>query len=421
MKKRILICLERLDIGGVETAVITQAREYKRRGYEVTLIAKSGCYSEILKKEGFKLYEYDFTLTNELILSKEIENIIEENKITEIHIHQYPCLLHILPWAMIKKIAYIIYIHSSVPTTYEWFEKTYPIFNFIFPIAFKNAEKIVTIRKEEEKINKERFDIRDRNKYYYLKNSLDLEEMNKYQSNKRNKNKILIIGRICAEKEKMIISGINFALKYKERNKNIKITVVGDGQKLEELKEKYPENVEFYGKTTDVFNIMKDYGIIIAADRCVLEALALNRITILSSYEGNLDLVKKNNIEELSHDNFSGHKMKNNENLLDVIHSLTKKQIEEIINENQKYINKNHNIKINILDENLKYNLKEEIEPLFSGLEYFTKKLIEEQQISKKLWEENQSLYQEINQLNAKLNKSFLQRIKNYRKKDEVK
>ena len=53
---------------------------------------------------------------------------------------------------------------------------------------------------------------------------------------------------------------------------------------------------------------MKDYGIIIAADRCVLEALALNRITILSSYEGNLDLVTKNNIEELSHDNFSGHK-----------------------------------------------------------------------------------------------------------------
>ena len=338
MKKRILICLERLDIGGVETAVITQAREYKRRGYEVTLIAKSGCYSEILKKEGFKLYEYDFTLTNELILSKEIENIIEENKITEIHIHQYPCLLHILPWAMIKKIAYIIYIHSSVPTTYEWFEKTYPIFNFIFPIAFKNAEKIVTIRKEEEKINKERFDIRNRNKYYYLKNSLDLEEINKYQSNKRNKNKILIIGRICEEKEKMIISGINFALKYKERNKNTKITVVGDGQKLEELKEKYPENVEFYGKTTDVFNFMKDYGIIIAADRCVLEALALNRITILSSYEGNLDLVTKNNIEELSHDNFSGHKMKNNANLLDVIHSLTKKQIEEIINENQKYI-----------------------------------------------------------------------------------
>lgn len=421
MKKRILICLERLDIGGVETAVITQAREYKRRGYEVILIAKNGCYSEILKREGFKLYEYEFTLTNELILSKEIENVIEENKITEIHIHQYPCLLHILPWAMIKKIPYVIYIHSSVPTTYEWFEKTYPIFNFIFPIAFKNAEKIVTIRKEEEKINKERFDIKDRGKYYYLKNSLDLEEMNKYQSNKRDKNKILIIGRICAEKEKMIISGINFALKYKERNKNTKITVVGDGQKLEELKEKYPENVEFYGKTTDVFNFMKDYGIIIAADRCVLEALALNRITILSSYEGNLDLVTKNNIEELSHDNFSGHKMKNNENLLDVIHSLTKKQIEEIINENQKYINKNHNIKINILDENLKYNLKEEIEPLFSGLEYFTKKLIEEQQISKKLWEENQSLYQEINQLNAKLNKSFLQRIKNYRKKDEVK
>ena len=36
--KNILICLEKLDIGGVETSVITQAKEYKKRGYKVIIL-----------------------------------------------------------------------------------------------------------------------------------------------------------------------------------------------------------------------------------------------------------------------------------------------------------------------------------------------------------------------------------------------
>ena len=97
--KNILICLERLDIGGVETSVINQALEYKRRKYKVAILARKGMYTENLEKKGIVCYEYDFKLENKLFLeeSQKLEEIIKKEKITEVHIHQYPCIIHILP------------------------------------------------------------------------------------------------------------------------------------------------------------------------------------------------------------------------------------------------------------------------------------------------------------------------------------
>ena len=40
--KRILICLNSLGIGGVETACLTQIKEYARRNYEVYVLAGKG-------------------------------------------------------------------------------------------------------------------------------------------------------------------------------------------------------------------------------------------------------------------------------------------------------------------------------------------------------------------------------------------
>ena len=73
--KRILICLEKLDIGGVETAVITQAREYKRRKYDVVILASDGCYTSILKEEGFKVINYNFTLSNNIYMVRYINKL----------------------------------------------------------------------------------------------------------------------------------------------------------------------------------------------------------------------------------------------------------------------------------------------------------------------------------------------------------
>ena len=51
MKKSILICLEQLGIGGVETAVVNQAIALKEKGNEIFILAKKGIYSQVLKEK----------------------------------------------------------------------------------------------------------------------------------------------------------------------------------------------------------------------------------------------------------------------------------------------------------------------------------------------------------------------------------
>ncbi len=411
--KRILICLEKLDIGGVETAVITQAREYKRRKYDVVILASDGCYTSILKEEGFKVINYNFTLSNNIYIPNELEKIIEENKIDEIHIHQYPCILHILSIALLKKIPYVIYIHSSIKGTYEWYIKTYSIYNYLFPICFKNASKIVVIRENEKYINSKKFNIDNLNKYYYQKNSFDIKSFDKINNNKTSKNKILIIGRICKEKEKMIKSAIEFALELKKNNSSTTITVVGDGEILESFKQQYKSDINFYGKTTDVFKIMNEHSIVIAADRCIVEAMLLKKIAILSNYNGDLELITKDNIISLSNDNFSGTKMTNNKDLLNVILTISKNKINQIINENKKYIDENYDIRKNILDEKLTKPNIIDIADFIYCIEFFSKQNLSEQNNSKKLYEENQKLHERIIRLNHELRLSLTYRIKN--------
>lgn len=46
INKTILICLEKLDIGGVETSVYNQSIAFKEKGYNVVVLAKNGIYTE---------------------------------------------------------------------------------------------------------------------------------------------------------------------------------------------------------------------------------------------------------------------------------------------------------------------------------------------------------------------------------------
>ena len=45
-----MICHAKLGAGGIETACITQIREFSRRGYKIYVLAESGFYAEKLKQ-----------------------------------------------------------------------------------------------------------------------------------------------------------------------------------------------------------------------------------------------------------------------------------------------------------------------------------------------------------------------------------
>ena len=66
MDMNILICLNKLDIGGVETAVINQVEKLTELGHNIIVLAKRGVYAEKVEKIGATIVEFDFQLCNRI-------------------------------------------------------------------------------------------------------------------------------------------------------------------------------------------------------------------------------------------------------------------------------------------------------------------------------------------------------------------
>ncbi len=50
-EKNVLICLDRLDIGGVETFVFNQSIALKNKGYNITILSRDGLYRKGLEEK----------------------------------------------------------------------------------------------------------------------------------------------------------------------------------------------------------------------------------------------------------------------------------------------------------------------------------------------------------------------------------
>ena len=177
--KNILICLEQLGIGGIETFSISQINEFTRNNYKCYILAKKGIlYDKVKDNPNVEFIEFEYTLDNYIdyekveYLLKKIKNIKFEFAIT----HQFPCILYILPVAYKLKIPYVAYHHSVIPDTYKWFMDTYPIFKAIFPIYFRNANKIIAITDDAKKEISELFDI-SKDKCDVVNNCIDFNEI----------------------------------------------------------------------------------------------------------------------------------------------------------------------------------------------------------------------------------------------------
>ena len=70
-KYNILICFAKLGAGGIETACLTQIKEFARRGYNVFVLAEDGMYSEVLKSiEGVTHLNFKYDSRNSFNLNK---------------------------------------------------------------------------------------------------------------------------------------------------------------------------------------------------------------------------------------------------------------------------------------------------------------------------------------------------------------
>lgn len=414
--KNALICLEKLGIGGVETFTITQINEFNRRGIKCYVLAKKGkLLPNLRKNKNVEFIEFDFELNNEINLDKicELENIIKQKKIDFIYVHQFPCVPYILPCAFKYKIPYIAYLHNAIPGTLDWFMDTFSIYKSLFPLYFENASKIIAIADHVKKEHQQIFDLPDE-KYKVIKNSLDFTNYPDVEVPPIPKKfkKLLLFGRISELKRQSIYTAVDFYNWCKSNyNQDMQLAVVGDGEILEELKEKYKEtDIYFKGAVSDVRKEIAKADILLGVDRCMLEAVASKKPAVICGYNNNIVLVTPKKIEKAVEENFGGYSFESDESEL---FSYNKNELKELVEENYKYIRKNLSITDSIYLDIEPFPNIINIERYFNDLNSITKEIERLVELNKSIEQEKEYLSEELNKIQNSKRWQFINKLSN--------
>lgn len=348
--KTIMLCLNKLDIGGIETAVLNQAINLIKKGYRVIILAADGIYREKFEKEGAIFIEMNYSLKDTNICEKveKIEQIIEQYQIEQVHIHQFDCINVVFFACMFKDIPYVAYLHNSIQGVLEWFEQVNYSYKELLKLYFKYAYKIIAIQEKAKKMNQEKYSFPD-DKYLIIKNGIDF---NKFKVNgnqiPQKIEKFLIISRFGLEKEKSILNAIDLFKEYYKTNKEARLTIVGDG----EIKEKIENEIKdikdvttMLGARNDIAEIISQNDIVASLDRCILETIAMKKLAIVSGYDEMKELITSENIEKASNNNFNGDNLKTqqNEEIKEELKNIDSNKIKEIVEKNYEYAYENLN------------------------------------------------------------------------------
>ncbi len=371
MKKQrnILMCLQQMDIGGVETAVLTMCKGYIRAGCNVFVAAKHGVYVRQLEEIGVKFYDIEYEFLNRFPLEKkqELYKFCKDNKINEVYIHQYPCVLYWLPVCLEYNIPYIAYVHSIVPGAPEWFMKDFPIYRSVLPIFFANASKVICIAPNTKEEIESLFDVPE-DKYMIIPNSLNLPDFDCKDSS----GKLKVFGMAARFSEEKIVSlkkGIDLFLKYLESNPGCKLLIAGDGDKKSEIEEySKNKNIKFLGSVSDMKSFYEKLDVFMGVDRCILEAMACKRLSIICGYNGSANIIDSNNILAASKFNFSGKNLDDDVEITDRLSSIKLDNYKSIVNDNFDFINKNYGIDNNLYNGVFDCDFSSEYSKLFVEL-----------------------------------------------------
>lgn len=422
--KNVLLCNNKMGVGGVETVILNQVTAFTKKGYNVYVIAGKGIYSEKIEELGGHFIECDFPEENEINIERinKIVRIIKENNITEIHIHKYQCVPLAMTAALMTGIPYIAYEHG-IRDTKKYYTWNYPMYKAIFPIYFRNAYKIIAITPKVAEFTQKDYNI-SKEKYLIIHNGIDFDiyknDSPKYEG---NINKAVIVSRFSDEKLNTIFEGIDIFKKILDKYPNAKLEIIGGGIEKNRI-EKYltqiglycedgssdSKNVNILGEQSDVIKFLKKADLLLGVDRCVLEAIAMKVPAVITGYEGIKGLVTKDNIDLAIEENFSGDNMPTID-INDCVNQIIELENnrKEIIEENYKiaiekldcyknYINIPENVKVNVDWIDLMKILKrcsdfiEEQSKDIKGKYEWIQKIEKE---NKELWEEKEKLEEE--------------------------
>lgn len=312
VKKRILMSLMKLDIGGAETHVLELAKELKKRGAEVIITSNGGAYEKELAESGIKHYKVPLQNKNPLNVIKAfktLKKIIIDEKIELVHSHAR--IPSFILGKLQKKMGFpfVTSAHGVFTTKYglkyitDWGQATVAVSEDIKKYLIDNYHL------PEEKI-------------VVTINGINLKEF----SPKRDKEParaelgltkedfvIAFVSRLdtdCTSAAREIISKMPKLLK---EIPNLKFLIVGGGSDLENIRalvkpinEKYGEKIILAGGRTDMANVIAPINLFVGVSRAALEAMAAEKPVILAGDQGYIGLFNKDTEKAAFDTNFCG-------------------------------------------------------------------------------------------------------------------
>lgn len=252
MNKKILIIVTKSDLGGVQTFAHTMAAGLKKYGHEVTVgFGGKGPFESKLSDQKinyikFKHLSRTSNIIGNFLFIFELRNYLEKSKFDYVHFNSSNTLFGVLATKFLKnkpKTIFTVHGLSVIDPNYQINKLSKTIYKIFFKIFLNLVDKIVFVSNQNLKIAQEN-KITDRGIVIY--NGIDRIQF--FSSDKSRKilsektgadfkvSDFVIgsVGRLSYQKNYSFV--IKLWKKVLEKFPKIKLLIIGDGDKKEELK-----------------------------------------------------------------------------------------------------------------------------------------------------------------------------------------
>lgn len=314
---RILIVCEQLNTGGVETRIVTTAKQWSAMGLKVIVASAGGGLVADLVANGPQHIELPLLDNAQALKNTDaLREIIQCESIDLLHIHPYRSLLPGVIAAWMQQIPYVITIHGT-KNNWKWAEwKMFFKEGFIdafMSFAFSRSAGIIAVSAEvsdyiyhELKLPLDHVDFIPNSVDHHLYHIAPLDPTSFT---------FLIASRLDPDKLGSIHNALALFSMYKEtQNSHAKLWVAGAGkaqsmvaQSLEKIDKKYgPNSTKMLGPQNRLWEIIPQCHVVMGLGRVIIEAGMCGRIPVISWMDGIRGVIQPENIDHYKTHNFTG-------------------------------------------------------------------------------------------------------------------
>lgn len=325
----VLLTLMSLNTGGAETHVVSLARQLKKEGINVLVASRGGDLVRELDTSGIEHFTLPLHSKTPASLCSAIiglTKIVKKYKVDLIHAHA-----RIPAWVS----QWVFYL-----TGCPYITTSHGIYSTHWGLGLLTAwgEKIIAVSEDIREHLVKNFKVRPE-KIYVIPNGIDLEQFDpgvdtssvqKELGLYSDEMKIVYISRLMGARGEIALKLIDAMPDICSSFPNVKLLVVGEGDKLEATKLQAEKcnailkdrRVIVTGARLDTYALMGLADVAVGVGRVALEAMAMKKPVIIASEAGFMGALTPQNFEDAKRHNFSGRgtgQITNSKNLAEAI------------------------------------------------------------------------------------------------------